>query len=93
MAINKDQVKGRLKQAAGKLKAAAGKAVGNPTLRVKGAVESTLGKAQAAYGDVRASATAGGRKAKKKVSQASKRAGMTASKTVRKARAGLPRVR
>lgn len=93
MAINKDQVKGRLRQATGKLKAAAGKAVGNPTLRMKGAVESGLGKAQTAYGDVRASATAAGRKAKKKVSRASTRAGKTASKAGRKARAALPRVR
>ena len=93
MAINKDQVKGRLKQVTGGLKAAAGKAVGNPKLRVKGAVESRLGKAQAALGDVRARATAAGRKASKKVSQTSKRAGKTASKTASKARAKLARVR
>ena len=36
MAINMDQVKGRLKQATGKLKAAAGKAVGNPRLACEG---------------------------------------------------------
>jgi len=93
MAINKDQVKGRLKQATGRLKAAAGKAVGNPTLRAKGAIDSRLGKAQAVYGDLRASATSAGRKVTKQVRQSSKRVGKSASKTAGKARARLARAR
>ena len=34
--MNKDQVKGRVKVLEGKVKEVAGKAVGNPTLEVKG---------------------------------------------------------
>lgn len=53
MGINKDQVKGRVKEAEGTIKEAAGKAVGNDRLQAKGKVQKILGKAQAAFGDVK----------------------------------------
>ena len=52
MSINKDQVQGRIDQAKGAIKEAAGKAVGNPSLEVKGNVEKNLGKVQAKVGDI-----------------------------------------
>ena len=51
--MNKDQVKGRVKQAEGKVEEAAGKAVGNERLQVKGQVNAALGKVQSAYGDIK----------------------------------------
>jgi len=51
--MNKDQVKGRMKEAQGKVKEVAGKAVGNKTLEEKGRVQSAVGKAQAGYGDLK----------------------------------------
>jgi uncharacterized protein YjbJ (UPF0337 family) len=51
--MNKDQVEGRIKEAAGKVQEVAGKTVGNPTQQVKGAVNKTVGAAQAKYGDVK----------------------------------------
>lgn len=51
--MNRDQAKGRVKAAVGKTKEVAGKAVGNDTLRVKGAVEKTAGKVQSSYGDAK----------------------------------------
>jgi uncharacterized protein YjbJ (UPF0337 family) len=53
MSINKDQVKGRVTEAQGRIKEAAGDLVGNDRLKAKGKVQKTLGKAQAAYGDVK----------------------------------------
>ena len=53
MTMNKDQVKGRVKEAEGKIKEVAGKLVGNETLEAKGKIQKTLGKAQAKYGDVK----------------------------------------
>lgn len=53
MSINKDQVKGRVKEAEGKVKEAAGKLVGNEKLEAKGKVQQILGKAQAKFGDVK----------------------------------------
>lgn len=53
MSINKDQVKGRVKEAEGTIKEAAGKAVGNEKLQAKGKVQKIVGKAQAAFGDVK----------------------------------------
>lgn len=49
--MNKDQVKGRYKEAEGKVKEATGKAIGNPTLEIKGQVENAVGNIQAGYGD------------------------------------------
>ena len=51
--MNKDQVKGRLKEAEGKVKEVTGKIVGNKSLEIKGKVEKTAGKVQAGYGDFR----------------------------------------
>ena len=53
MSMNKDQVKGRVKEAEGKIKEVAGKLVGNETLEAKGKVQRTLGEAQAKFGDVK----------------------------------------
>jgi uncharacterized protein YjbJ (UPF0337 family) len=53
MSINKDQVKGRVKEAEGKIKEVAGKLVGNQTLETKGMVQKNLGNAQAKFGDVK----------------------------------------
>ena len=51
MGINKDQVKGRVKEAKGKIKEVAGKLVGNESLEAKGKIQKILGEAQAAAGD------------------------------------------
>jgi uncharacterized protein YjbJ (UPF0337 family) len=53
MSINKDQVEGRVKEAAGKVQEAAGKAVGSTTQQVKGAVNKNVGAAQAKFGDMK----------------------------------------
>jgi uncharacterized protein YjbJ (UPF0337 family) len=53
MGINKDQVKGRVKEVEGKVKEVAGKLAGNERLEARGRVEKNIGKAQAAYGDVK----------------------------------------
>jgi uncharacterized protein YjbJ (UPF0337 family) len=51
--MNKDQVKGHLKQAEGHVKEVAGKLVGNPTLEAKGKVEQAKGKVQSGVGDIK----------------------------------------
>jgi len=53
MGINKDQVEGRVKEAAGKVQETAGKAVGSGTQQAKGMARKVGGAAQAAYGDVK----------------------------------------
>ena len=53
MTTNKDQVRGRVKQAEGKVKELAGKLVGNESLEAKGKIEKILGRAQAKFGDVK----------------------------------------
>ena len=53
MGMNKDQVKGRVKESEGKIKEVAGKLVGNESLEAKGKVQKTLGQAQAKFGDVK----------------------------------------
>jgi len=53
MSINKDQIKGRIKEAEGKVKEVAGKLVGNENLEAKGKVQKDLGEAQAKFGDVK----------------------------------------
>ena len=53
MGINKDQVKGRVKEAEGKIKEVAGKLVGNEKLEEKGKIQKVLGGAQAKFGDVK----------------------------------------
>ena len=53
MSTNKDQVKGRIKEAEGKIKEFAGKLVGNENLEAKGKIQKVLGEAQAKYGDLK----------------------------------------
>ena len=51
--MNKDQIKGRIKEAKGAVKETAGKVTGKAMLEQKGKLLKTAGKAQAAYGDVK----------------------------------------
>ena len=51
MGVNKDQVKGRVDEAAGTVKEAAGKLVGNEKLEAEGIVQRAIGKARAKFGD------------------------------------------
>ncbi|WP_166364910.1 CsbD family protein [Pseudomonas akapageensis] len=51
--MNKDQIKGRVKEIGGNIKEATGKAVGNERLEEKGRVEKTIGKVQAGLGDLK----------------------------------------
>jgi uncharacterized protein YjbJ (UPF0337 family) len=51
--MNKDQVKGRVKEAIGNIKEGLGKATGDKKLQGKGIVEKTAGKVQGGYGDAK----------------------------------------
>ena len=51
--MNKDQVKGTVKEAAGKLQEKTGELIGNPTQQAKGMAKQVEGKAQHALGDVK----------------------------------------
>lgn len=51
--MNKDQVKGHVKEVEGKVKEVAGKLVGNEKLEIEGRVDKAVGKAQSAYGDLK----------------------------------------
>lgn len=51
--MNKDQVKGSVKDAAGKLQEKVGEATGNTDQQDKGVVKQVEGKVQKAYGDVK----------------------------------------
>jgi uncharacterized protein YjbJ (UPF0337 family) len=53
MGINKDQVDGRVKEAAGKVQEVAGRTVGNPTQELKGKVKKNVGAAQSEFGDAK----------------------------------------
>jgi uncharacterized protein YjbJ (UPF0337 family) len=53
MGINKDQVDGRVKEAAGKVQEVAGRVTGSPTQQLKGKVKKTVGTAQAGFGDAK----------------------------------------
>jgi uncharacterized protein YjbJ (UPF0337 family) len=53
MSTNKDQVRGRVKEAKGKIKEVAGRLLGDKTLQAKSKSQNTLGKAQAKFGDVK----------------------------------------
>jgi uncharacterized protein YjbJ (UPF0337 family) len=53
MGINKDQVDGRVKEAAGKVQEVAGRVTGSPTQELKGKVKKTVGSAQAGFGDAK----------------------------------------
>jgi uncharacterized protein YjbJ (UPF0337 family) len=49
--MNRDQVKGRAKEAGGKAKEVAGRVTGNRTMEGKGIAKKTLGKIQKSLGD------------------------------------------
>ena len=51
--MNKDQVKGRIKEAKGTVKEVTGNIVGNKTLEEKGKVQKIVGKVQAGLGDLK----------------------------------------
>lgn len=51
--MNKDQVKGQLKQAEGQVKEVTGKLIGDKTLENKGKVQNVVGKVQETYGDAK----------------------------------------
>jgi uncharacterized protein YjbJ (UPF0337 family) len=53
MAVNRDQVKGRVNAAQGTIKQAVGKLVGNQKLETKGRVQKVAGKTQAKFGDIK----------------------------------------
>ena len=50
--MNKDQVKGRIKEAKGKVKEVAGQIVGDKLLEAKGKVQKAAGNLQARLGDI-----------------------------------------
>jgi uncharacterized protein YjbJ (UPF0337 family) len=52
--MNKDQAKGRIKEAQGKAKEITGKLIGDTGLELKGKLERAGGKGQGLYGDVKA---------------------------------------
>lgn len=49
--MNRDQVKGRVKEAVGKVQQKTGKATGNITMQAKGLAKSVAGKVQKNIGD------------------------------------------
>lgn len=51
--MNKDQIKGTLKDAAGKVQQAAGKVIDSDEQKLKGMKKQVAGKAQKAAGDVK----------------------------------------
>jgi uncharacterized protein YjbJ (UPF0337 family) len=53
MSMNKDQIKGRAKEAEGKVQEVVGKIVGNDQQQAKGAAKKNLGKLQATLGDAK----------------------------------------
>jgi uncharacterized protein YjbJ (UPF0337 family) len=53
MGINKDQVDGRVKEAAGKVQEVAGRVTGKPTQELKGKIKKNVGAAQAEFGDAK----------------------------------------
>jgi uncharacterized protein YjbJ (UPF0337 family) len=53
VAMNKDQIKGRVEEAKGAIKETAGRVTGNPDLKDRGTLEKAAGKVQKSYGDVK----------------------------------------
>ncbi len=53
MGINKDQVEGRVKEAAGKVQEVGGRVSGSTTQEIKGKINKNVGAAQAKYGDLK----------------------------------------
>jgi len=53
MSMNKDQVKGGLKEAEGTVQEVAGRIVGNPSQEAQGNIKKTLGQLQIEVGDIK----------------------------------------
>ena len=51
--MNKDQVKGYVKQVKGQVKKTTGKILGDKTLETKGTLQNAAGKIQKGYGDAK----------------------------------------
>ena len=51
--MDKDQVKGRIKEVKGKVKEVVGKIADDKDLEVKGNIQKNIGKAQAGFGDLK----------------------------------------
>jgi uncharacterized protein YjbJ (UPF0337 family) len=51
--MNKDQIKGRIKEAEGNINETAGKVTGKESLEQKGKLQKVAGKAQAGFGDIK----------------------------------------
>ncbi len=60
--MNKDQVKGAVKDAAGKVQQKTGEVVGSTEQQAKGLAKQVDGKAQKAYGDVKEAAKDAGKR-------------------------------
>jgi uncharacterized protein YjbJ (UPF0337 family) len=72
LSINKDQVEGRVKEAAGKVQEQAGKMTGSTKQQVQGSIKEAIGKAQATYGDVKSDVHDANKEAEKADRDASK---------------------
>lgn len=55
--MNKDQVKGRVKEVQGSVKEATGRLLGSTKLETKGKLEKMVGTVQAQHGDTKAAVT------------------------------------
>lgn len=53
VSMNKDQAKGRIKEAKGKAKKVTGKVIGDKSMETEGKVDEALGKVQRGYGDLK----------------------------------------
>ena len=51
--MNRDQVKGAVKDVAGQVQRQAGKVIGSPEQQIKGAEKEAEGKVQKSYGDAK----------------------------------------
>jgi uncharacterized protein YjbJ (UPF0337 family) len=51
--MNKDQIKGKARQAKGEVKQLAGKLVGDKAMETKGVIQKTAGKIQSTYGNAK----------------------------------------
>jgi len=58
--MNKDQVKGRVKEVEGRAKKDVGKITGNERLQRQGKIDEASGKIQGAYGDIKDAVEKGG---------------------------------
>ncbi|MDH4393767.1 MAG: CsbD family protein [Aquabacterium sp.] len=60
--MNKDQIKGTLKDAAGKLQQKTGEVTGDPVQQAKGVQKQVAGKTQKAVGDIKHMAQGAGKR-------------------------------